>query len=283
MNLNIATHLMSEEELKQTLQQIKNGEKNWEDEYSLIIIKSMIQHIGSTDSVLRDELIYSSFHELIISKNLLEKELLVELLHDCLNDLLFTGIGESGTDTVFTRSFTSLLIALILFRDNEDRFLCEHSVYMAKEKLIDYMNAEVDLRGFVLQKGWAHSVAHVADVVDELVKNTKIGPEQYVELLKPLWNKIFVPHNIFVHDEDERILVPIIEMLNNGLVVQELETLLQNIPSHLKMHKQQLDEEHYRLLVFNCKTFLKSFHLKIHGNPHLHPLQDCIRKCLGEI
>lgn len=279
--LNTVT--MNAHELKIVLQEIKNGERTWDDESKVIIVKSMIKHIGSTDGELRDQLIYSSFYRLIFEKNHLEHELLSELLDTCLNDLLFKGIGENGTDTVFTRAFTTLLIALILYRDNKDNFLSEGMVFNIKDKLIHYINLERDLRGFVSEKGWAHSIAHVADTFDELVKNPKISHGFYLEILNSLWNKIFVSSSVYVHDEDERILMPIIEMLNNGLEAQEIETLLQNIPIKLNIQKEQLEKEKYWFLVFNCKIFLKSFHMKINRNSNLASLQKSIEKCLVEI
>ncbi|WP_199777803.1 hypothetical protein [Lysinibacillus sp. FJAT-14745] len=59
------------------------------------LIQSMMLHIGSLDSELRDDLIYGSFYELIREKNLLEHSLLTELLEECLNNLLCKGIAES--------------------------------------------------------------------------------------------------------------------------------------------------------------------------------------------
>ncbi|MFJ8065609.1 DUF2785 domain-containing protein [Psychrobacillus sp. NPDC096426] len=274
---------MKANELKKFLMEIKSGERTWEEESKVCIVKSMVENIGSTDWELRDKLIYSSFYQLIIEKNQMEQELLNELLELCLSDLLFKGIGEYETDTVFTRSFTTLLIALILYRDNEDNFLSQDMVFKIKDRLIDYINLEKDLRGYISVKGWAHSMAHVADAVDELVKNSKIDQKIYIEILKVLWNKVFVSTSVYVHDEDERILIPILEMLNNGLEQEEIETLLQNVPIELKNQKEQIEEEEYWFLYFNCKTFLKSFYIKVNTNSELKPLQKSIEKCLSEI
>jgi hypothetical protein len=49
--------------------------------------------------------------------------------------------------------------------------------------LIKYINLENDLRGYVPEKGSSHSIAHVADAFDELVKSPKINREIYLELL----------------------------------------------------------------------------------------------------
>ncbi|MFE8697566.1 DUF2785 domain-containing protein [Cytobacillus sp. FJAT-53684] len=274
---------MNATELKTVLQELKNGSRNWEDVSKVTIVGSMIEHIGSTDSKLRDQLIYSLFYQLIIESNQIEHELLKDLLDACLNEYLFKGIGENGTDTVFTRSFTTLLIALILGRDIEDNFLSQSMIYRIKDKLIHYINSEKDLRGYVADKGWAHSVAHVADTFDELVKNPKINKEFYREILHSLWNKIFISDSVYIHDEDERILIPILEMLNKGLEVSEIEILIQNIPIELSVRREQIVDEKYLFLLFNCKTFLKSFHMKIYRNSKFVSLQKSIEECLAEI
>ncbi|MBU0941635.1 MAG: DUF2785 domain-containing protein [Bacteroidetes bacterium] len=263
--------------------EIKSEGRTWEEESIVCIVKSMVEHIGSTDSELRDQLIYSSFYQLIIEKNKIEHELLNELLELCLSDLLFKGIGENETDTVFTRSFTTLLIALILYRDNEDNFLSQEMVFKIKDILLDYINLEKDLRGYVSGKGWAHSVAHVTDAIDELVKSPKIDKKFHLKILKVLWSKVFVSTSVYIHDEDERILIPILEMVNNGLEQVEIETLIQNVPLELKIQKEQLEEEEYWFLYSNCKTFLKSFYIKVNKNCELVPLKKSIEKCLIEI
>jgi hypothetical protein len=117
-------------ELKQILKEYLNGEVCWDEKSESHIIEAMMEHIGSTDPELRDKLIYSSFFRLI---NKLNHEKLIELLELSLSDsFLFKGIGENGTDTVFTRSFTSLLIALILYRDNQDDFLPQRTILKVK-------------------------------------------------------------------------------------------------------------------------------------------------------
>ena len=237
-------------ELKKILREIKSGERTWEEESIVWIVKSMVEHIGSTDSELRDQLIYSSFYQLIIEKNKIKHELLNELLDMCLSDLLFKGIGENETDSVFTRSFTTLLLALILYRDNEDNFLSQDKVFEVKDKLLDYINLEKDLRGYVAVKGWAHSVAHVTDAIEELVKSPKVDKKFYSEIVKVLWSKVFVSTSVYIHNEDERILIPILEMLNNGLEQLEIETLLQNVPRELEMQKEQLDGRRVLVLIF---------------------------------
>lgn len=280
MTLLSYTAAIEASELKRTLKDIQIGVKNWEKENELFLINSMVEHIGSPDSELRDILIYGTFCQLTRDKQL-DQQVLIEMLDLCLSDtMLFKGIGEIETDTVFTRSFTTLLIALILYRDNEEGFLSSHKVLEIKDKLIAYINLENDLRGFVAGKEWAHSVAHVADAFDELVKNEKITSNLYLEILNPLWDKVFVSNAIYIHDEEERLLAPILEMLNTGLKHEAIEDLLQNVHLKLEKQKSQLQEEDYWILYANCKKFLKRFYLQVDNHASLSPLQPSIKKII---
>ncbi|MBN3554040.1 DUF2785 domain-containing protein [Fictibacillus nanhaiensis] len=279
MNVLGKTNTLDEPELKILLTELKNGDKEWTEVDKVLIVNSMITYIGSIDSELRDQLIYTCFYQVILESNQLEPEILKELL-DCSLTLLFKGIGENGTDTVFTRAFTSLLIALILGRDNQDDFLPKSQVYEIKEKLIQYLNDEEDVRGYVPNRGWAHSIAHVADTMDELIKSPKINQSDYPEILEVLWNKMFISNSVYVHQEDERVITPILEMLDRGLELKVIENLLDQLPHKMKVQKEQLEPEKYWFLVCNLKNFLKSLYLKLNKNTKLEPLQDRIIPCI---
>jgi len=275
--------VMEEQELKKYLQEYKSGQRSWDVKNHVGLVKSMMHFIGTTDSDLRDNLIYSTFFQLALD-NQLEHELLSDLLDHCLSDdMLFKGIGENGTDTVFTRAFTSLVIAVILYKDNEDDFLPKNAVYKTKDHLINYINSENDLRGFVPGKGWAHSIAHVADAFDELILNNKIEQKDLLDMLRPLWEKILVSDSVYVHGEDERMVTPILAMLEKGVNIGEIEQLLKGIPAELKRRKEQVNEENYWFLEANCKTFLKSFYVKIRSREDLISLRRNIELCLSEL
>jgi Protein of unknown function (DUF2785) len=275
--------IMEEQELKKYLQEYKSGQRSWDVTNHVGLVKSMMHFIGTTDSELRDKLIYSTFCQLALD-NHLEHELLSDLLDYCLSDdMLFKGIGEDGTDTVFTRAFTSLVIAVILYKDNEDDFLPKNAVYKTKDHLIDYINSENDLRGFVPGKGWAHSVAHVADAFDELILNNKIQQKDLLDMLRPLWEKILVSDSVYVHGEDDRMVTPILAMLEKGVDIGEIEQLLKGVPAELKRRKEQVNEENSWFLEANCKTFLKSFYVKISSRDDLISLRKNIEFCLSEL
>ena len=273
---------LTEGELKNFLLKVQTGE-NGQRANKQHIVKSMLAHIGSTDSELRDKLIYGTFCKMILEGKL-EEEQLIDLFETSLGDaFLFKGIGEEEADTVFTRSFTSLLIALILYKDGEDDFLSASLVEMAKERLLEYLQAERDLRGFVPGKGWAHSIAHAADAIDELVKNKKARKKWFPDLLNVLWDKMLVSESIYTRQEEERVVVPIVAMLQTGLEQNEVAKLLNSTPGKIKSSREILGEEHYWNLVANAKNFLKSLYIKTDSIPEKIVLRDAILKSYEEI
>src|SRR5512135_2903790 len=79
---------------------------------------ALLSNFASTDEELRDELSYMLLARGIIDKRLLTPEQLENLLLVTLdNNHLFYHIGDAGTDTVFMRSFSNLIIAAILYTD----------------------------------------------------------------------------------------------------------------------------------------------------------------------
>lgn len=255
--------IYSEHDLKVILTDIKNRATNLEELDETRLIQSMLHHIGSTDPELRDQLIYTLFYRFIIEDEQLTNEQLIYLFNTTLKYHLFHGIGETASDTVFTRAFSTLLIALIVYQDRQQRFLSETDIDMLMAKLLAYLDCEIDTRGYVPEKGWAHSIAHVADAFDELALHPSLGETEFGEMLEALWSKVLIP-NIYIHDEDERLLNPIFALLGRGMDEHELIVLLEDLPARLSAQKQQLEPEQYWHVVHNVKTFLKSFFVKLH-------------------
>ncbi len=130
----------------------------------------MAAHIGSPDPELRDDLIYDIFAHWI-EADLLDAGQLKQLLDVSLDGShLFYRIGESGTDSVFTRTFSALVIALIVDAHRRHAFLTSGELHRVKDEIEDYLCRERDVRGYVDGKGWAHAVAHAADMLAELAQ-----------------------------------------------------------------------------------------------------------------
>ncbi len=226
----------------------------------------MLKHIGTLDSYLRDQLIYSTFSNLISCGYFHETQLEKLLMLTLEDQYLYYDINSNDNDSVFTRSFTTLLIALILCADNKTDFLSQETIVTVKEKLVDYMNKEMDLRGYVHPHGWAHSIAHAADTFDALIHNPKLPQQYYEELTHCLLNKIFVYSIVYHFDEDERIITPLLSMISNGFSQTQLFEIIRIKLNLLPQYQKRLPVNDYYNLCTNIKTFLRSLYFRTAHN-----------------
>ncbi|MET3729330.1 hypothetical protein ABID52_002911 [Fictibacillus halophilus] len=268
-------------ELLALLTSINNKEKTWEDVDQEVVLDAMILHIGSPNSDLR-EMVYRSFYMSIIHDQL-DYETVKKLLDYSLKHLLFKGIGESGTDSVFTRAFTTILIAVIIHKDIEVDFLPKETLIEVKNEIKKYIELERDVRGYVPVKGWAHSIAHVADTCDELIKSEKIAEVEYFSIVEVLLKKYCRTPTGFLHGEDERVVTAVLAMLKKEVGLEELKQFVEGIPSLLKSQKEELSSEKYWFVMANCKSLLKSLFVEVSDDLLCVSLQQTIRKSLSQI
>ena len=131
--------------------------------------------LGSTEPEVRDGTAFPAFATWI------ERGVYDDLLAGLGDGMvagLSVGLGETGTDTVFRRSFSVLILAVCLERDNEQHLLPSQKVMEWGDRLATWFLTERDTRGFVPDKGWAHAVAHGADAIGALGGSPHLaGPE----------------------------------------------------------------------------------------------------------
>ncbi|MQR97079.1 DUF2785 domain-containing protein [Fictibacillus phosphorivorans] len=268
-------------ELLALLTSINNKEKTWEDVEQEVVLDAMILHIGSPNSDLR-EMVYRSFYMSIIHDQL-DYETVKKLLDYSLKHLLFKGIGESGTDSVFTRAFTTILIAVIIHKDIEVNFLSKETLIEVKNEIKKYIELERDVRGYIPIKGWAHSIAHVADTCDELIKSEKIAEVEYFSIIEVLLKKYCTTPTGFLHGEDDRVVTAVLAMLKKEVGLEELNRFVEGIPGLLKTQKEELSSEKYWFVMANCKSLLKSLFVGVSDDLLYVSLQQTIRKSLSQI
>lgn len=242
-------------------------------------IEQLLEHMGSIDSQLRDDLIYTTWNYWI-TQDILSKEQLNYILSKSFDDQhLYYKLGEQATDSVFTRSFSLLLIAVLIEAHHRNSFIAEEHLDIMHQQLIHYMLHEKDSRGYVEEKGWAHAIAHGADVIESFAKSSLIA-SQYVEWLKTIRNIICLSTNVYVHFEDERLARACMTILNaNSLTDHSIENW---ICSFTDWNRSDLWHQEY-IRIFNVKNFLSCLYFKlIDINPH-HRWASFIRKHLKKM
>lgn len=143
--------------------------------------------LGSTRPEVRDGTAYPALATWI--DNGVYDDLLVGL-GDGMVAGLSVGLGESGTDTVFRRSFSALIVAECLERDNSQHLLPSGKVMEWGDRLATWFLTERDTRGFVPGKGWAHAVAHGADALGALGESPHLAGAEHAVLLDILAERL---------------------------------------------------------------------------------------------
>lgn len=197
---------------------------------------------------------------------------LLQGLGDGMTSGLLVGIGEDGTDTVYRRSFSALLLSVCVGRDNEQHILSPDTLLTWGDRVAGWFVRERDLRGYVPGKGWAHAVAHGADALGVLAESRAMGRLELTVLLDVIADRLLSPtHHRLRHGEDDRLARATLSILRRNLVDQDvLETWLARLgasasPAH------DSDSDPYRV-TGNVQSFLRALYLQLSlaPNPPAH-------------
>lgn len=275
--------MLSEIQLKERLLALEKNDFHLpQGEDGAALIPAMLEYIGSTDSVLRDDLIYSTFATWISADGWLSQNQLRSIAQTALDERhLFYGIGEKESDSVFTRTFSVLLLPLVLERHRRESFLTLAEVVQIKKNLLRYLRAEQDRRGFVPGKGWAHSVAHSADALDELAQCSEMDAADLDEILQIIQFLVCWKDSVYTCGEEERLVTPAIAVIRRqALADVAFSHWVQGFADAalaVDVYPQKL------ILRSNVKNFLQSLYFRLQwalGNDRLH---DSIYQALYQI
>jgi Protein of unknown function (DUF2785). len=250
------------------------------DEYSLEqLTEVLFSYLGSTDPDLRDDIAY------IVYANWLKREMYSsETIRSHVQKLLSnldTGIDEAESDTVFLRTFSLLLLAEIVHNDNKKTLLKKAQIQDILKKGLWYLDAEKDPRGHILGKGWAHALAHTADLILVLARNRSIGEAELWSMLVTISSKIVNSSNhVYIHGEDERLANAVIEILRRDLVsLNQLEAWARSFtePDGRGWKGAYVDEERNRAFQ-NTRNLWRSIYLALLAEPPDFPDRDALLK-----
>ncbi|WP_428832389.1 DUF2785 domain-containing protein [Caldifermentibacillus hisashii] len=110
---------------------------------------------------------------------------MIFILETCLDDNhLFYTINEKNTDSVLTRSFSALVITEIIKKDAKANFLSESHLKKSVSSCFSYLYQEKDIRGYVENKGWAHSIAHSSDLLEAIISHPLFNSQCFRQILQ---------------------------------------------------------------------------------------------------
>ncbi|MDF2545474.1 MAG: hypothetical protein K0R93_372 [Anaerosolibacter sp.] len=227
-------------------------------------ISRMFKYIGDPDPELRDDLIYSTFYMWIGEKEFFseaeQKDMLDTLISE--NYLLYR-FGNMGDETVFTRTFSILVIVLILARHRKKSFLSMDSFLKVKNTLIRYYQEERDLRGYIEDYGWAHGAAHGADAMDELAQCEESDEVILQEVLGAMQKVLYNEKFLLSNEEDERMARVVYRMIKTNRISREMIT--QWIEGLSQCCEWERTRSQYIARV-NTKNFVRCLYFKLLHN-----------------
>ncbi len=181
----------------------------------------LVEMLGSPDPGLRDGLGYEILARWI--GNGVYDDLLVSL-GDSVSRGLAVGLGETGSDSVFRRSFSSRVLTACLERDNVAHLLPVDVVLRWAEGALAWFARERDDRGWVEGAGWAHSVAHGADLMGAIGASRLLEEPQLCVLLDVLAERLAVTTEYLHAGEDDRLALAVLTIAQRGKLMP-IETL----------------------------------------------------------
>ncbi|WP_158534754.1 DUF2785 domain-containing protein [Romboutsia maritimum] len=192
------------------------------------LIELMLKNIGSLSPQLRDNTIYIGWINLEESNRISTKQKLWLIDEVISRDLLFYGIEEEFSDKVFTRSFASLLLVVLLESHFKNRYMDTKTEKEIIQISIKYMETEKDNRGLVDAKGWAHAFAHGADLLETISKSIYLTPDSATRVLNCISRALIDIEN-FLFGEESRLNKVIIALIKyNKLNQSELNSWIES-------------------------------------------------------
>lgn len=224
------------------------------------LIKEVCYQLGNPNPVLRDDLGYSLLAQWIYKKRLFNNEQLRELYLTMNSDKMwFYRIGETNTNSVLMRSFTSLGITLLLLIDSDSPFLTDEELSELVERTVNYCSYEKDLRGYHEEYGWMHAAAHVADVLNAFAKHARFSKIHTSNILHAISKVMENALEVFQYEEDERLARALVNLIaSNHLSLNDLMFWFEQVnmecePYIAKMRRRM----NWKLLYRSCISQLE--------------------------
>lgn len=229
-----------------------------------VLTDELLENLANVDTEWRDVIAYRTLFHWINKKQVYTSSMLRDML-DRLMDNAFVGVSQVGDVAVLRRSFSILVISLIVYHDTTDSFLEQDEFDTLLDAALRYLGAEQDMRGYDPDLGWVHAIAHVADLLKFMIRSKKSVDENHEYILQSITNKLMQPTDvIFVYDEDERLALTALEIVRRGEVDFEAIVAILHQLEHWKNHN---DSQAFDAQVFaahqNVKHFLRSWYFQV--------------------
>jgi len=212
--------------------------------------------LGTTDGRLREYRVYGILHLWAIRREMSDDEMRRLLWTIADEEHLFLDIGEQESDAVYMREFSVLVLGGFVRAHREKAYLASEELERLAERVIGYLNAERDLRGFVSPETlWAHAAAHAADTLGELARCEELGPETLRAILDALGRNLVTDRTVWRHEEDARAAsAAICALKRESLTDEQIEDWLASLVPDARYEGEQ-PGTHWRFV--NARNLLR--------------------------
>jgi hypothetical protein len=247
--------------VKSFWEQVKaNGLKVPDDKPLAELTSELTSMLGDPDPRHRDGIAYRTLATWV-SEGVYDE--LLEGLGDGMAAGLDVGLGENGTDTVFRRSFSSLVLTECIVRDNVMHLVPADTIMRWGDRLVGWFIREQDLRGFVPGKGWAHAIAHGGDAIGALAGAEAMSRLELTVLLDVLADRLLAPTRYhLVNGESDRLAFATMKLLRRDLVgLDVLEPWVARLAADASPTGS--NETDPFLVTGNVQAYLRALHLQL--------------------
>lgn len=176
--------------------------------------------LGDTDPYIRDDITLGTLTTWIYEG---VYDDLLEGLGDGMAAGLVIGLGTTSSDTVFRRSYSALVLAECIKRDNAVRLMSPDTVLRWGDRVMSWLVRERDLRGFVPGKGWAHTIANGAEALRALAVSEAMGRLELTVLLDVVADRLCEPTEFRLsHGEDDRLAAATLAMIRRDILPMDV-------------------------------------------------------------
>lgn len=177
---------------------------------------------------------------------------------------LAVGLGESGTDSVFRRSFSVLLLGECVERDTRRGLLPPQKIFEWGDRITTWFLRERDHRGYVPGRGWAHAMAHGADALAALGGSPHFGAPELTVVLDVVADRLVLPDTPpLTSGEPDRMATAVMRVLRRNLLpLETVESWVARLGAAAGRQTGAEDRDPY-LDTFNPEAFLRALHLQL--------------------
>lgn len=183
----------------------------------------LLDHIGNSNPDIRDELVYASF-----CHALLDQLTPIEDFHWLVEKALHSrqmSISENNLQATLTRSFTALLLSLLLAVDNQESSPYYQQIPAAyQQQLFDTalqsLKEETDVSGWHEEYGWIHVIAHEAEFLLSACLHQQFPAEKLSLVWSTIIDLLYRQTQVFSAGEERRLALIISQLISQEKLTQ---------------------------------------------------------------